>query len=278
MPFSARGGFLAQAGGAPLWTPAEITTQAWVEATASDLTLSGTNVTNWTNKANGTATTDYSNATSSEQPEWNSAGSYVEFDGVDDYLQADSRFSFAGSDAIQVATVLNIVSYSSYAGGVADKWFQVAGPPGGGSSTHRTYSIAAGTSPVGWNNRFNNGHSRFGNGITGTKVLVVGAMATNATYSDAKMYLNGTEIARNTSFGGGSTTLDTNDDYSYIGGGPAGDVGQFFYSNSRIHELVCLEDTSTTNRQLIEGYMAWKHGIEGDLPSGHPYKTAAPTV
>lgn len=277
MPFSARGGFLAQAGGAPLWTPAEITTQAWLEATASDLTLSGTNVTNWTNKANGTATTDYSNATSSEQPAWNSGGSYVEFDGVDDYLQADSRFSFAGSDAIMVATVVNIVSYSNYAGGVADKWFQVAGPPGGGSSTHRTYSIAAGVSSTGWNNRYNNGSTTFGNGVTGTKVLVVGAMASGVTYNAATMFLNGSQISRTGGSNPGST-LDTNDDYSYIGGGPAGNVGQFFFSNSRIHELVCLEDTSTTNRQLIEGYMAWKHGLEGDLPSGHPYKTAAPTV
>jgi hypothetical protein len=36
-----------------------------------------------------------------------------------------------------------------------------------------------------------------------------------------------------------------------------------------------LVDTDT--RQKIEGYLAWKWGLEATLPSGHPYKTAAPT-
>lgn len=35
---------------------------------------------------------------------------------------------------------------------------------------------------------------------------------------------------------------------------------------------------STTDRQLVEGYLAWKWGLEGNLPAGHPYKNAAPTL
>lgn len=31
-------------------------------------------------------------------------------------------------------------------------------------------------------------------------------------------------------------------------------------------------------QQKIEGYLAWKWGLEGDLPSGHPYKDAPPYV
>jgi hypothetical protein len=33
---------------------------------------------------------------------------------------------------------------------------------------------------------------------------------------------------------------------------------------------------TTTNRQLMEGYLAWKWGLQANLPSGHPYKSAAP--
>jgi hypothetical protein len=33
---------------------------------------------------------------------------------------------------------------------------------------------------------------------------------------------------------------------------------------------------STTDRQKIEGYLAWKWGLQGNLPTGHPYKSAAP--
>ena len=33
---------------------------------------------------------------------------------------------------------------------------------------------------------------------------------------------------------------------------------------------------TTTDRQLMEGYLAWKWGLQANLPSGHPYKSAAP--
>jgi len=42
-------------------------------------------------------------------------------------------------------------------------------------------------------------------------------------------------------------------------------------------EIVFL--TGTTNdidRQKMEGYLAWKWGLQGQLPAGHPYKDAAP--
>ena len=33
---------------------------------------------------------------------------------------------------------------------------------------------------------------------------------------------------------------------------------------------------TTTQIQLIEGYLAWKWGLQANLPSGHPYKSASP--
>lgn len=43
---------------------------------------------------------------------------------------------------------------------------------------------------------------------------------------------------------------------------------------------VCIFNSvlSATNRQLTEGYLAWKWGLEANLPSDHPYKTGAPTT
>lgn len=35
---------------------------------------------------------------------------------------------------------------------------------------------------------------------------------------------------------------------------------------------------STENQQLMEGYLAWKWGLQANLPSNHPYKTGAPTT
>lgn len=43
---------------------------------------------------------------------------------------------------------------------------------------------------------------------------------------------------------------------------------------------VFTRDLSTAERQKVEGYMAWKWGIQADLSSGHPYRSAnvVPTV
>lgn len=34
---------------------------------------------------------------------------------------------------------------------------------------------------------------------------------------------------------------------------------------------------TVAQRQQMEGYLAWKWGLQGSLPAGHPYKSAAPT-
>jgi hypothetical protein len=40
--------------------------------------------------------------------------------------------------------------------------------------------------------------------------------------------------------------------------------------------LICPEVHDTATRQTIEGYLAWKWGIQNKLPADHPYKTSAP--
>jgi hypothetical protein len=50
-------------------------------------------------------------------------------------------------------------------------------------------------------------------------------------------------------------------------------------ASGEIAEIVVLpEAASVAPRQRIEGYLAWKWGLEANLPSGHPYELAAPTV
>jgi hypothetical protein len=48
--------------------------------------------------------------------------------------------------------------------------------------------------------------------------------------------------------------------------------------NANYHEVVVFNTTlGTSDRQLVEGYLAWKWGLQGSLPGGHPYKSVAPT-
>jgi hypothetical protein len=52
--------------------------------------------------------------------------------------------------------------------------------------------------------------------------------------------------------------------------------GTAAYFDGHIGELVVTSDQSLETRQKLEGYLAWKWGLEGDLPDEHPYKTVPP--
>lgn len=56
-------------------------------------------------------------------------------------------------------------------------------------------------------------------------------------------------------------------------------IGQSSYAQGfgDLYELVVVPYNSPIDtRQKLEGYLAWKWGLAGLLPVGHPYKTAAP--
>jgi hypothetical protein len=53
-----------------------------------------------------------------------------------------------------------------------------------------------------------------------------------------------------------------------VGNALAGHVG----------ETIIVEDVTEATRQKIEGYLAWKWGLQNNLPVGHPYEFTPPTV
>ena len=81
------------------------------------------------------------------------------------------------------------------------------------------------------------------------------------------VYLNGsaTSVA-NTSFTG--KNLNASLRWAISGGAFKGYIGELITYPSVL---------STTDRQKIEGYLAWKWGLQASLPAGHPYKLSPPT-
>jgi hypothetical protein len=74
--------------------------------------------------------------------------------------------------------------------------------------------------------------------------------------------------------GGGITALDYSGIYT---------LGRYYAStytsDQEVAEFIIIKGSvSTEERQQIEGYLAWKWGLEANLPSGHPYEFEAPTV
>lgn len=48
------------------------------------------------------------------------------------------------------------------------------------------------------------------------------------------------------------------------------------YANLRIAELLVTSPLTTGEREQVEGYMAWKYGLQTNLPIAHPYRFSAP--
>jgi len=49
-----------------------------------------------------------------------------------------------------------------------------------------------------------------------------------------------------------------------------------YNSDGMLGEIIITDVTSTEDRQKMEGYLAWKWGLQSSLPGGHPYENAAP--
>lgn len=266
MPFSARGGFLAQptgGGGGTLWTPAEISTVIWLDGTdsANITTVSGY-VSDWADK-NGSGNS-YSQTSASNRPYYDSANNKVYFDGANDYLLSGTRFGLATDPALTAFFVNNVKSVNL----TTNKMWQLGGI---GSATGKM-SISGGT--PGWSWRFNNGYELYNSIDLNADHLYSWTRPANDFYDAGQMYQDGTEESRTA--GTTNTNKVTNTQNETILG--AGHNGSFECINMDLYEFVLVDNQDTTTRQLVEGYLAWKWGLEGNLPAGHPYKSAAPTV
>tara|TARA_R110001606_G_scaffold93024_1_gene206526 strand:+ start:1025 stop:1873 length:849 start_codon:yes stop_codon:yes gene_type:complete len=282
MPFSARAGFMAtNPDGAP-WTPAEITSLIWVDAlTDAQITYgAGITVNSWAQRNGNTAFTSSAN-----KPLYDSVNKSVSFDGTNDFLQAATVFGVGSNPAlttIALITPLNIPSGQNRflqmgeGGTTAGSFPTVRKPVALSYGTNSTDGLAS--------FQFNTGYERYNHiASSSTQFLASYVRPSGGDYQDGSYYLNGTEKTR-IDGSGDTETPDITGAITELGRGQDETVtGSFYppaykYAQVRIHELVTVEASDITTRQLIEGYMAWRWGVEGDLPVGHPYKTARPTT
>jgi hypothetical protein len=65
---------------------------------------------------------------------------------------------------------------------------------------------------------------------------------------------------------------------NYVVGDRAGNTSSIFLNGFVGEIIVYINAITISQRQLIEGYLAWKWGLQSNLPSNHPYKNAAPST
>ena len=231
----------------PLWTPANIDTELWLDAADADTVLvNGGAVEEWQDKSGN----DFHavQVTPSLRPLL-SAGSVNGLDSI--------TFNELTTGTHSLATTCNISVSNTYMICFA----------GGNSTTMNSRLISSGTKTALITVNRN------------TNTVYVGGPIQNGAWAAVDTVNVGVLVAPasgNFQFYGNGTSY-SNASRAVESWGTLG-MGQTEPAAGRVCEVVVAYTASTATRELLEGYLAHKWGFESNLPVGHPYKTDAPTV
>jgi len=275
--------------GAP-WTPANITTELWLDAAdASTITESSGAVSQWDDKSGNNR--NATQTTGANQPQYISAGKNSL--NLIRFTAANAQFFVAGSTSTwnflhngtdsSVFTVARVRSTGedpnaahflfdthSLSGGVG---FSVFYDDRTIASRNNALVVQIARGVAG----FNAALISDSNKITPGDYNIIGMYldADNATAANRiKNRINGAaDFGANTLTGAPSASNST---YALNIGGAG--LGSTYLTGDFCEILILSTQPSTSDRQLVEGYLAHKWGLLAGLPNDHPYKTTAPTI
>lgn len=240
-----------------LWTPANLVVGSKLWLQADSLALSnGASVTTWADSSGNAADATKPAALTAPTFQTNQLNSLP----IVRYLQGDALA--ASHAATTVHSVFCVARYTN-------------------SAPATSFRVISGENAVanwllGW---WGDG----GSGRTDTYWFAGGNLA-GPTNSSWHMY-DATSDATTTLVYSDGALLATN-----VGGAVGGLGGRLMMANASTTALlegsdcevaevvICNYVVSTTARQLMEGYLAWKWGRQASLVAGHPYSSAAPTL
>lgn len=235
------------------WTPTAITTALWLDASDASTITIATGVSQWNDKSgNGRNATQ---ATGASQPLVISAAqnglNVIRFDGSNDKLSYNGSF-FVGTSY----SVHTVVARRS---GKSNNYYM------SGSDVVTNTNLVIGWSADTYL------YAQYGNDIStsdtySTPTAGIWGMLLN-TASGRLLFKDGTQVASS----GTTTTLS-----SYTGANLGNFLASDYYNGDIAEVVVTTTALSTTDRQKMEGYLAWKWGLQASLPADHPYKNQRP--
>lgn len=236
---------------ASAWTPSDITTALWLDASDASTITEDVGVETWADKSGNSR--DVTQTTDADQPNYNSTTKAVEFDGVSEYMSGSFGATLSQPTTIIVLFKRNAAVIDAYI------YDGIASPSRNALFGAPQWDAYAGVELLG--------------GTINTNLNII---ATTYNNTSSEIVLNGTSIATGNTGTHSLTGIALGVRYSL----------DTAYLNGIINEIIIVNSAvDTATRQKIEGYLAWKwDGINGNtalvtaLPSDHPYKSAAPTA
>ncbi len=177
--------------------------------------------------------------------------------------------SFDGNDSMTLGNVMASATSGFYIGLI-----KFTSDPTAGTTTTAgvPYAQEAGENPVFWSSGGiyeewgANTRSLFGDPTPSLTNWTIYQVENNGTSNGHIVRINGTVLGTVTAGVAWSAT-------PRFGGN-----GTYFF-NGKIAEIIALKRIPTqSEREYLEGYIAWRAGIASVLPNDHPYKSSAPTV
>jgi len=230
------------------WTPAEIATALWLDASdVGTITQSGGAVSQWADKSGNAK--HATQATGSRQPV---------------YTASDAMLGGRPS----VGT-----------GGLAGKYFWT--PSAGGKRIYAVLYFGDGTQAT-WpeHDSWLSGPGTSGEWrITGRTGRSIWDEARD--FNDAGTYRDGSTTSSRDALPMPATLwkFDASATRTQTWKILCGNSASWARWNGALGELIFTDGTETlATQQKMEGYLAWKWGLEGNLPAVHPYKSAPPTT
>ena len=244
------------------WTPADITTKGWFDASdATTITETANAVSQWDDKSPELEPVLMANG--AEQPLINqhtiNSLQTITFDGTNDVLKAATNVFGATVEKASVFYVAKSLDVAN-AGGV----FNLSA---NGASGNYWYGFCP----------YSDGKLYFDNGTTGAgdRISVASGFSNNDV--DMVSFAVGTNLQEIRVNGVQVASDATSTSCTTAGGIWLGEGNNGSHQNCALGEVIIMEgDVSVSDRQKIEGYLAHKWGQEGQLDAGHPYKSAAP--
>ena len=242
---------------ASLFQPTTLTgSYLWLDAsTANNFTFSsGSNISTWIDRSGNSYT-----ATAANNPTYDSVNKRVRF------LNTSSQYMSNISAPLNLAQrsfffVIEDLTYVAVGG-----YMPMIPNPTSGTDYQTTTGMTI----------ENNTGFKFYANSGGYDNRIVGALAPNAKgiYSEVFSPLTGTTYLNGTPGGSSNASYTPGTSAGYALGGRWANGIQAPFINAYYYEVIVYNRAlSETQRQQIEGYLAWKWNLQGSLPSTHPYK------